>query len=300
MGLLGKVFSGIFERGVEFSWNIWWKICVCKSNQKEREMTSGKGKTALITSATSGIGREVACIHAEHGGGLVLVSKNKTTLEQFKKELEEKFNIPIYAIAKDLCDASSPREIFDAVQESGIKIDYIINDAGFGELCKSYGHEEKQFLAMLDLVMVSLASLTRLFMPDFIKRNEGKILNISSANMFVPCSMEAMYLASKTFFSYFGTAFCSELADTKVTITNLMPLRKNSRYETVFGSVKIPLFIRRMNSRKVARTGYRAMMQGKLNVLCGVTYSSKTKYNTVPVSQKKAIIKGVRKMQEIF
>ncbi|AEV28246.1 short-chain dehydrogenase of unknown substrate specificity [Sphaerochaeta pleomorpha str. Grapes] len=263
-------------------------------------MTSGKGKTALITSATSGIGREVACIHAEHGGGLVLVSKNKTALDQLKEELKEKYDIPIYVIAKDLCDASAPKEIFEEVKKSGLTIDYIINDAGFGELCKSYGHEEKHFLAMLDLVMVSLASLTRLFLPEFTKKNEGRILNISSANMFVPCSMEAMYLASKTFFSNFGTAFSSELSDTNVTITNLMPLKKNSRYETVFGSVKVPLFIRRMNSHKVAKTGYKAMLQGKLNVLCGVTFAQKAMYSTIPSIQKKAIVKSIRKMQEIF
>jgi short-subunit dehydrogenase len=263
-------------------------------------MTSGKGKIALITNATSGIGREIAYIHAENGGSLILVSKNKTALDQFKKELEEAYDIPIYAIERDICQASSPKEIFSEIHKAGLKIDFLVNDAAFGELCKMYGHEKQHFMAMIDLHMVALAALTRLFLPELIKRNEGRILNVSSTALTIPCSMESIYFANKAFFSNLSTAFATELSDSKVTITNLMPLIKSSRFGMSPFEAKTPVFVRKFNARKVAKKGYKAMLDGKLNIICGVTVTQKSRYSIMPSIPKKAVLESVRKMQEIF
>ena len=89
-------------------------------------------KTAIITGASSGIGKEFAKLHASRGGDLVVVAWCKDKLYELKKELENKYNISVMVIIKDLSLSNSAQEIYEEVKNAGIKIDYLINNAGFG------------------------------------------------------------------------------------------------------------------------------------------------------------------------
>ena len=86
----------------------------------------------LITGASSGIGRELARVHAQHGGDLVIVARRKDRLEALKKELEEKYSVRVMVVVKDLSDPKAPKEIYDTVKKADIQIDYLANNAGFG------------------------------------------------------------------------------------------------------------------------------------------------------------------------
>lgn len=87
--------------------------------------------TALITGASSGIGLELARVHAQKGGNLVLVARNTAKLDALKTELERTYKIQVYTIGKDLSAINAPREVFDEVKNQNIQIDYLINNAGF-------------------------------------------------------------------------------------------------------------------------------------------------------------------------
>ncbi|HSH19643.1 MAG TPA: SDR family NAD(P)-dependent oxidoreductase, partial [Draconibacterium sp.] len=143
-------------------------------------------KTALITGASTGIGKELAIIHAEKGGDLIIVARSKAKLENLKTELEQKYSVKIMIIAKDLGKPEAPKEIYDEVKKSGVEVNYLINNAGFGGIGKFHERDWNQDLAMINLNIVALTALTRMFLPDFVSRNEGKILNVSSTASLMP------------------------------------------------------------------------------------------------------------------
>ena len=123
---------------------------------------------ALITGASSGIGREFAAIHAERGGDLVIVARSADKLAAVKNELESKHSIQATVISKDLSLPDSAQQIYDEVNAAGIKVDYLINNAGFGGHGKFHEREWSDDLAMIQLNVVTLTALCRLFLPDFV------------------------------------------------------------------------------------------------------------------------------------
>jgi short-subunit dehydrogenase len=261
-------------------------------------MESIQGKTALITGASSGIGKELARIHAKNGGNLVLVARNATALENLKRELEKEYSSKVFCIAKDLTLPSSPKEIFDEVLAHTIQIDYLINDAGFGGLGKFHEREWSEDLAMIQLNVIALASLTHLFLPLFVQRNEGKILNVSSTASLMPGPLQAVYYASKAFVTSFGNALAEELQDTNLTVTTLMPGATDTGFGKISGMDKTLLFKKTSDPRIVAKAGYEAMLKGKLNVISGITFSQKLLFAILPILPKKMVLHSVRTMQK--
>jgi short-subunit dehydrogenase len=143
-------------------------------------------KVALITGASTGIGKELANIHAEKGGDLVIVARSKNKLDSLKSELEKKHAVEVLVLAKDLGSPNAPKEIFDEIKKAGIEIEYLINNAGFGALGKFHELELDRQVNMINLNITALTVLTRLYLPDFVKKNSGKILNVSSTASFMP------------------------------------------------------------------------------------------------------------------
>jgi short-subunit dehydrogenase len=261
-------------------------------------MKSESGKTALITGASSGIGKEFARIHARKGGNLVLVARNKEGLESLKRELEATNSVTVYTISKDLLLPSAPQEIFDELTDKKIQIDYLINDAGFGGLGKFHERQWSQDLDMIQLNVIALASLTHLFLPGFVKRNEGKILNVSSTASLMPGPLQAVYYATKAFVTSFGNALAEELSDTNITVTTLMPGATSTGFGKISGMDKTVLFNKTASADTVAKDGYEAMLKGKLNVISGITFSQRLLFVLLPIIPKKLLLHFIRKMQE--
>jgi len=262
-------------------------------------MKSSNKKVALITGASTGIGKEFAHIHAEHGGDLVVVARSKTKLEELKVELEKKYSINVMVIAKDLSLPDTPKEIYDEVKEVGIEVDYLINNAGFGGRGKFYERAWEQDLTMINLNIVALTALTRFFLPDFVERNHGKILNVSSTASFMPGPLQAVYYATKAYVTFFSNAIAEELHDTNITITALMPGATESEFARVSGMDKTGLFQKTASARSVAEDGYNGMLAGKLDVVSGLTFSQKMMMSMIPITPKKMLLKQIRQMQEV-
>jgi uncharacterized protein len=256
-------------------------------------------KTALITGASSGIGKELAVIHAESGGNLVLVARSEDKLNQLKADLENQHSITAMVIAKDLTQPDAACEIHKAVKAAGIEVDYLINNAGFGGQGKFHERKWEDDLAMINLNITALTALTRLFLPDFVKRGSGRILNVSSTASFMPGPLQAVYFATKAYVTFFSNAIAEELHDTKITVTNLMPGATETEFAKVSGMDKTELFAKTAGARHVAQDGYDGMMSGKLDVISGLTFAQKLMMGMIPFTPKKILLKQIRQMQEV-
>jgi len=256
-------------------------------------------KTALITGASSGIGKEFAKIHAEKGGDLIVVARSENKLNELKKELEGSYKISVFVIKKDLTEQNAAKEIYDQVQNAGLKVDYLINNAGFGGLGKFNERELAQDLAMINLNVSALTALTHYFLQDFVKNNEGKILNVSSTASLMPGPLQAVYFATKAYVTFFSNAIAEELSDTNITVTNLMPGATETEFGKVSGLDKTDLLKKTVSARSVAEDGYNGMLKGKLDVISGLTLSQKILVSMIPFTPKKMMLKQVRQMQEI-
>ncbi|HPF49967.1 MAG TPA: SDR family oxidoreductase [Draconibacterium sp.] len=256
-------------------------------------------KVALITGASTGIGKEFARIHAQKGGDLVIVARRKEKLEELKSELENQHNTKVICIVKDLSLKNAPKEVYDEIKNAGIEIEFLINNAGFGGRGKFHERDWKQDEAMINVNIKALTSLTRLFLPEFVKRNSGKILNVSSTASYIPGPLQAVYFATKSYVTFFSNALAEELSDTKVTVTSLHPGATESEFAVVSGMDKTSMFQKTFSARSVAEKGYNGMLKGKLNVLAGVNAMQKIMFTMIPFIPRKTALKMVRKMQEV-
>lgn len=226
-------------------------------------------KTALITGASSGIGTELARIHAERGGDLVLVARRQDRLEALKADLETAHGIRAHFIVKDLARPEAVAEIHDELTSRGVTIDYLINNAGFGN--GGFFHEQDwaRNEAMIQVNVTAVAALMRRFVPEMISRGAGRILNVASMAGFLPGPLQATYYATKAFVVSFSEAIGNELAGTGVTVTALCPGPVDTEFIEKANLRQAKGFARTVSARGVALAGYDAMLKGKPIVVPG-------------------------------
>jgi short-subunit dehydrogenase len=230
-------------------------------------------KTALITGASSGIGMEMAKIFAQNGITLVLVARRENILEKLKLELEEQYKIKVFNIIRDLSEVDSANDIYDIVKLENINIDFLINNAGFGNYGKFVETDWLREHHMINLNITTLTYLTKLFLKDIVQNNSGRIMNVASTAAFQPGPLMAVYYATKAYVMYLSEAIADELKGTNVSITTLCPGPTISEFKETAALGTSGLFNRRSlpESREVARFGYNAMMKGKRVVVHGFT-----------------------------
>lgn len=256
-------------------------------------------KTALITGASSGIGKEFAHIHAEKGGDLIIVARRQEKLEELQKELEGKHKVRVVPIVKDLGVPSAAKALFDEVKNKNIQVDYLINNAGFGLRGKFHELPWERQIGMINLNIIALTELMYLFLPEMVNRNSGKILNISSTASLMPGPLQAVYFASKSFVTSISNAVAEELHNTNITVTALLPGATNTEFAETSGLEGTDLFKNTVSPRSVAQDGYKAMMKGRLDVTSGLPFSLKISTALLPFTPKKMMLKQVRQMQEL-
>jgi len=254
-------------------------------------------KTALVTGASSGIGAELARIHAEHGGDLIVVARRQEQLDQIKAELEKAHGVTVHVLPKDLTQADAPRQIHDELQARGVPVDYLINNAGFGYLGLFHEQDWARNEAMIKLNVLALSALTRIFLPEMIARRRGRILNIASMAGFVPGPLHAVYYATKAFVISLSEALANELAGTGVTVTVLCPGPVDTEFTRQPEMQGIRLLQRTASARTVAEAGYRAMLQGKTVVVPGL-FSKITVHGLLRLSPRRLTTSISRALME--
>lgn len=228
-------------------------------------------RTALITGASSGLGADFAKIHASKGDNLVLVARSKDKLESLKATLENQYGISAYVVSLDLSEADAPAKLHQELMSNSIQVDYLINNAGFGDFGSFSGSDKEKQLQMINLNVTSLTHLTHLFLPHMIKRKYGKILNVASIAAFQPGPTMAVYFSTKAYVLSFSEAIAHEMKGTGVTVTALCPGATETGFKTAAALDNSSLFNSNgiAKSADVAEFGYRKMMSGKTVVVHG-------------------------------
>ncbi|MEZ0538041.1 SDR family NAD(P)-dependent oxidoreductase [Fibrella arboris] len=236
-------------------------------------METQNGKTALVTGATSGIGRELANLFAKDGYNLILVARSNDDLQQLAQSYDHQFGIKTTLIVKDLASDQAGQEVYDEVKQQGLQVDVLVNNAGMGE----YGMfaTETDLQKEVDIIhinVIALVKLTKLFLKDMVDRNEGKILMLGSVASVIPNPLMAVYGATKSFIYSFSEALRNEIKDTNVTLTVLMPGATDTDFFNKAGAsnTKAQEKARETPAADVAKTGYDALMSGKDKVVHGV------------------------------
>ena len=252
--------------------------------------------TALITGASNGIGLELAKIHASRGADLVLVARNKAKLDELKTELENQFKVAVYIIGKDLSAFNSAQEVYEETSKQNIQINYLINNAGFGDFGMFSETNWDKELQMINLNITTLTLFTKLYLQDMVKRGSGKILNVASTASFQPGPTMAVYCATKAYVLSFTEAVSNEVSDKGITITALCPGATETGFQAagamdesnLFKGKKLP------SAKNVAEYGYASMIKGKTVAIHG--FMNYIMSNSIRFIPRAMVLKVSRKM----
>ncbi|MFN4994946.1 MAG: SDR family NAD(P)-dependent oxidoreductase [Bacteroidota bacterium] len=254
--------------------------------------------TALITGASNGIGLELAKVHASKGGDLVLVARNKAKLDELKSTLEKEYKVKVYTIGKDLSATNAANEVYNETIRQNIQIDYLINNAGFGEFGLFTDTDWNKELQMINLNITTLTAFTKLYLQDMVKRRSGKIMNVASTAAFQSGPTMAVYFATKAYVLSFSEAVNNEVSDKGVTITTLCPGATESGFQAAAAMEESRLVKGRKlpSSEEVAQYGYAAMMKGKTVAIHGLM--NWILANSVRFTPRSIVVKITRKIQD--
>jgi uncharacterized protein len=255
-------------------------------------------RTALITGASAGIGRELANLFAQDRYNLILVARNATRLEQFADELRKQFAVTVRVFPLDLGIDGALQVLCDQLQREGMQVDVLVNNAGFGKLGAFADVAYEQSVEQIQLNIVALTHLTKLFLAPMLERKSGKILNVASTAGFQPGPLMAVYYATKAYVISFSEALANELQGSGVSVTCLCPGATDTEFQTTAGTEQTTLFrrMRPMDATTVARDGYRALMKGKPLVISG--FKNWLLAQSLRVSPRRAVTAISRKILE--
>jgi uncharacterized protein len=253
---------------------------------------------ALITGASNGIGLELAKVHAAKGGDLVLVARNKTRLDELKTELEAKYKISVYTMGKDLAANNAALDVYNEMKTKNIQVDYLINNAGFGDFGMFVETDWNKELQMIHLNITSLTQFCKLFLPDMVSRKSGKIMNVASTAAFQSGPTMAVYYATKAYVLNFSEAIDNEVSDKGVSVTALCPGATESGFQAAAAMEESKLVKGKKlpTSKEVAEYGYKAMMKGKTVAIHG--FMNAFLANSVRFMPRAVVVKVTRMMQD--
>ena len=219
---------------------------------------------ALITGASSGIGRDMAREFAKCKYDLILVGRNKDRLEELARELMKKENINAKIYSMDLSIRENAYSLFEQEKE----IDVLINNAGFGLFGEFIKTDLNKELNMIDTNITALHILTKLYLKEMIKKNRGHILNVASIAGYMPGPLMATYYASKNYVVAFSRAIHKELKKIKsnVKISILCPGPVNTNFNNV---ANVKFSMKGLSSEYVAKYTVDKMLKGKLIIVPG-------------------------------
>jgi short-subunit dehydrogenase len=229
-----------------------------------------RGKTALITGASSGLGAEFARQFAGLGCSLILVARRMDRLQEIQAEISGRYNIPSECVGMDLAKEGAPLRLYTQLKESGQEVDVLVNNAGFGLYGDFLETPWERIQQMLQIDILTLTQLTHLFAGEMVKRNSGYIMLIGSTGSFQPTPCYAAYAAAKSYVLSLGEALHYELRHTGVKCSVLCPGVTRTEFFEVSGQQ--PTAFQRstmMTGEAVVRIGINALVNNRSSVVSG-------------------------------
>jgi uncharacterized protein len=254
-------------------------------------------QTALITGASGGIGYELALLFAQDRYDCVLVARSQDKLHDLASRIESEFRVRTLVLAKDLSKPAAVDEIYEEVTAAALNVDALINNAGFTVYGRFDASDLQAQLEMLQVNVVALTALTKLFLTGMIERRYGRILNLASTAAFVPGPLMAAYYASKAYVLSFSEALANELKATGVTVTALAPGATRTGFQER-GKLEAARVVKGTlpDAASVALAGYRGLMAGKTVVIPGL--GNKLLPVVVRLSPRRIVTRVSRRMLE--
>lgn len=227
---------------------------------------------ALITGGSGGIGEAFARRLAAEGFDLFLTARNEDKLMSICSDLERNYGISANFFAADLTNTETPGALFEFAEKNNIRVDWLINNAGFGSMGDFVSLDLENELNMIKLNVSSLAALTHLFLPQMRKNGNGVVINVSSAAGFQPIPFMATYAATKAFVSSFSEAIAEENRPFGITVLALCPGPTETNFfdaakmDAESTAIKIP-----QTADEVVETALRAIKRKRTKILSGWT-----------------------------
>jgi short-subunit dehydrogenase len=233
-------------------------------------MAATNSATALITGASSGIGRSLARLFARDGYALVLVARRGSVLEELAAELSRDHGVAVRVMPVDLAAPDAAMRLFGDLQRGGVEVDVLVNNAGFGMQGAFAALPVDRQVQMIHLNITALTALTRLLLPSMLERAGGGVLNVGSTAGFQPGPFMAVYYATKAYVVSFSEALADELSGSGLRISCLAPGPTATAFAAEAGAADSRLFQGdTMSVDEVARIGYEGWQQGKPLVIAG-------------------------------
>ncbi|HEX8027502.1 MAG TPA: SDR family oxidoreductase [Vicinamibacterales bacterium] len=239
-------------------------------------MAEGSGKTALVTGASSGIGKAFAELLASKGYTMVLTARRGDRLDTLAAELQQKHGVVTHNIVADLAQPQAPQQIADELAARGLQIDLLVNNAGYGVPGSYVDVPWTDHGKFMQVLVTAVLDLTYRLLPGMLERGWGRIINVASVAGMVPAPAgHTLYGASKAFVIRFSEALASENSPKGVNTTAVCPGFTWSEFHDVTGTRdkmnNMPAFLW-LNADDVAREGYDAVMKGHSVVVNGRIY----------------------------
>lgn len=254
-------------------------------------------RTALITGASSGIGREIAWLAGKDHRDVVLVGRRRERLDLFAGELTSRFGVAAEVVIADLSEPGAPARVFAAAEKRG-PIEVLVNAAGLG--VHGFFHETPlaQERETILVNVLALTELTKYCVPGMVERRRGRILNVASTAAFQPGPLMAVYYATKAYVLSFTEALAEELSGTGVTATALCPGPTMTGFQEMAGLADVPMLRGPLvlDVAKVARAGWRGAMRGRRVVVPGI--ANRVLAAGARLSPRRLTTKIARKLQE--
>ena len=228
-----------------------------------------KGKWALVTGASSGIGEQFARQLAKQGSHLVLVARSESKLESLASELRKMHGIKVEVISMDLSKEGAPSDLYQKCRLLKVDIELLINNAGFAThgLFEEVSGERQHEEVMLNVAAV--VDMTHLFLPDMLRRRSGAVINVASTAGFQPLPYMAVYGATKAFVLSFTQALWFENRNRGIKFFALCPGSTDTSFFNVVGAEEASVG-KKDTPERVVEVALRALKEGKVYVVPGV------------------------------
>jgi uncharacterized protein len=238
---------------------------------KTKAMDDVSGKWALVTGASSGFGVEFANLLAARKANLILAARRTEPMERLAEQLRQRTGVSVVVEGIDLSESGAARELKSRLDDRGIAVDVLVNNAGYGLYGEFVDQPLQKTLDMLHVNLVALTELTHIFAAEMIKRRSGHILLIASLLGYQAVPGYAAYAASKGYVLLFGEALHAELKPYGIGVTVLSPGAASTSFGRVAGQRNTSaLRALMMKPGPVARTGILAMLDRRSSVVAGI------------------------------